>query len=235
MRGRETIWLPGTDHAGIATQTRVERMLLETEGRRRTDYPRDEFVAIVQRWKDDYERHITDQLEAARLAPADWDRQRFTMDEVCARAVREAFFRLFRERPDLPGQAPRQLGPRHAHGARRRRGRDARGGRRVLLPPLPAGARRGPRRRAPRDVVRAARLRLPARAPAARRGRGRRGPGVSSPSPPRGPRRTSATPPSPSTRTTRAPAPSTASSPSSRWSGARSRSSATTTSSCPTP
>ncbi|GIW74827.1 MAG: valine--tRNA ligase [Phycisphaerales bacterium] len=96
MRGYETLWMPGTDHAGIATQTVVERALLESTGKRRTDMDRQDFVAHVQRYKDDYERQITEQLKAMG-ASCDWARQRFTMDEVCARAVREAFFILFRD------------------------------------------------------------------------------------------------------------------------------------------
>ncbi len=96
MRGHETLWMPGTDHAGIATQAVVEKRLLAEEGKARTDFTREAFVARVQTWKDEYEARITDQLK--RLgASCDWQRQRFTMDPVCARAVREAFFRLFRE------------------------------------------------------------------------------------------------------------------------------------------
>jgi valyl-tRNA synthetase len=96
MQGFNTLWMPGTDHAGIATQTVVEQRLIRTEGRKRTDYERDEFVAIVQKWKDEYEATITEQLKAFGCS-CDWDRQRFTMDPMCARAVREAFFRLFKE------------------------------------------------------------------------------------------------------------------------------------------
>ncbi|MBL8745133.1 MAG: class I tRNA ligase family protein [Phycisphaerae bacterium] len=96
MRGYEVLWMPGTDHAGIATQTVVEQRILKEEGKRRTDFARDEFVARVQSWKDEYERVITDQLKAIGCS-CDWQRQRFTMDEVCARAVREAFFILFRD------------------------------------------------------------------------------------------------------------------------------------------
>lgn len=94
MMGAETLWMPGTDHAGIATQTVVEKRLLATEKKRRTDYQRDEFVGKVQAFKDEYERVITDQLKMMGCS-CDWERQRFTMDETCAKAVREAFFRLF--------------------------------------------------------------------------------------------------------------------------------------------
>jgi len=91
-----TLWMPGTDHAGIATQTVVEKRILVEEGRRRTDFEREEFVARVQAWKDEYEARIIDQLRAMGCS-CDWRRTRFTMDDVCARAVREAFFRLFRD------------------------------------------------------------------------------------------------------------------------------------------
>ncbi|HUU59420.1 MAG TPA: valine--tRNA ligase, partial [Phycisphaerae bacterium] len=94
MQQHNTLWMPGTDHAGIATQTVVEKRLLAEQGRRRTDFPREEFVARVQAWKDEYEAKIIQQLELIGCS-CDWDRTRFTMDEVCARAVRAAFFKLF--------------------------------------------------------------------------------------------------------------------------------------------
>ncbi len=93
MRGFNALWMPGTDHAGIATQTVVERRLLQ-QGKRRSDFTRDAFVAQVQAWKDEYEATILDQIRALG-ASCDFDRTRFTMDPVCARAVREAFVRLF--------------------------------------------------------------------------------------------------------------------------------------------
>ncbi len=96
MAGDNTVWLPGTDHAGIATQTVVEKRVLAEEGKRRTDFPRDEFVARIQKWKDEYEIRITDQLKAMGCS-CDWDRQAFTMDEPRAKAVREAFFQLFKD------------------------------------------------------------------------------------------------------------------------------------------
>src|SRR5687767_5736918 len=91
-----TEWMPGTDHAGIATQTVVEKRVLAEQGKRRTDFQRDEFVKLIQAWKDEYERRITDQLKAMGCS-CDWDRQAFTMDEPRARAVREAFFQLFKD------------------------------------------------------------------------------------------------------------------------------------------
>jgi len=96
MRGDNAMWMPGTDHAGIATQTVVEKRVLAEEGKKRTDFARDAFVAKIQAWKDEYEQRITDQLKAMGCS-CDWERQRFTMDDMCARAVREAFFRLFRD------------------------------------------------------------------------------------------------------------------------------------------
>ncbi|MEK6703454.1 MAG: class I tRNA ligase family protein, partial [Planctomycetota bacterium] len=96
MMGFETLWMVGTDHAGIATQAVVEKRLWEEEKLRKHDLGREVFVARVQAWKDDYETQITDQLKLMGCS-CDFDRQRFTMDEVCAKAVREAFFRLFRD------------------------------------------------------------------------------------------------------------------------------------------
>ena len=96
MRGFNTLWMPGTDHAGIATQTVVEKRILAEEGRRRTDFKREEFVGRVQAWKDEYEARIIEQLKAMGCS-CDWQRTRFTMDEVCARSVRAAFFKLFKD------------------------------------------------------------------------------------------------------------------------------------------
>jgi len=96
MQRYNTLWMPGTDHAGIATQTVVEKRILAEEGRRRTDLKREEFVARVQAWKDEYEATIIHQLQAMGCS-CDWDRTRFTMDQVCAKAVRAAFFKLFKD------------------------------------------------------------------------------------------------------------------------------------------
>jgi valyl-tRNA synthetase len=100
MQQLSTLWMPGTDHAGIATQTVVEKRILAEEGKRRTELDPDlavarkKFVARTQAWKDEYERRILDQLKKIGCS-CDWRRTRFTMDEVCARAVRETFFKLF--------------------------------------------------------------------------------------------------------------------------------------------
>ena len=93
MRGCATLWMPGTDHAGIATQSVVEKRL-HLQGKRRTDFTRAEFIAKVQEWKDEYEATILAQLTAMGCS-CDFDRTRFTMDEPCATAVRQAFFQLF--------------------------------------------------------------------------------------------------------------------------------------------
>jgi valyl-tRNA synthetase len=96
MQQYNTLWMPGTDHAGIATQTVVEKRILSEEGKHRTDFERDEFVGRVQAWKDEYEARIIEQLKAMGCS-CDWQRTRFTMDEVCVKAVRSAFFKLFKD------------------------------------------------------------------------------------------------------------------------------------------
>ena len=96
MQGYNTLWMPGTDHAGIATQTVVEKQILSEQGRRRTDFAREDFVSRVQDWKDEYEAQIIEQLKAMGCS-CDWQRRRFTMDDVCAKAVRAAFFKLFKD------------------------------------------------------------------------------------------------------------------------------------------
>jgi valyl-tRNA synthetase len=96
MQGFSTLWMPGTDHAGIATQTVVEKKLLAEQGKKRTDFEREEFVSIVQAWKDEYEARIIEQLKEMGCS-CDWKRTRFTMDRMCAKAVRANFFRLFKD------------------------------------------------------------------------------------------------------------------------------------------
>jgi valyl-tRNA synthetase len=95
MRGFITLWLPGTDHAGIATQMMVERQLAK-EGKKRSDLGRETFIERVWEWKKLYGGAILDQMK--RLgASVDWDREYFTMDENLSRAVREVFVRLYEE------------------------------------------------------------------------------------------------------------------------------------------
>jgi len=93
MQGRRTLWLPGTDHAGIATQNVVEDALAR-EGLSRFDLGRDRFVERVWQWKEQYGSIITSQLRRMG-ASVDWTRERFTLDEGLSRAVREAFVRLY--------------------------------------------------------------------------------------------------------------------------------------------
>ena len=94
MQGYSTLWVPGTDHAGIATQIKVEERLRVDEGLSRYDLGRDKFLERVWAWKDSYEERITGQLKKLG-ASCDWSRQRFTMDEGCSRAVREVFVNLY--------------------------------------------------------------------------------------------------------------------------------------------
>ncbi len=96
MMGDNTLWMPGTDHAGIATQAVVEKRLRELEGKTRHDIGREALVQKIWAWKDEYQQRIVQQLQSMGCS-CDWHRQRFTMDAVCTRAVREAFFRLFRD------------------------------------------------------------------------------------------------------------------------------------------
>ncbi len=94
MQGKAALWVPGVDHAGIATQLQVE-MLLRKEGTSRQEVGRDEFLRRTWEWKENYGSYITRQLRRIG-ASCDWDRERFTMDEGLSRAVREAFLRLYR-------------------------------------------------------------------------------------------------------------------------------------------
>ncbi len=96
MQGYEALWMPGTDHAGIATQAVVERRLKEQENKTRHDLGREALVQRIWAWKDDYEKRIIGQLKQMGCS-CDWSRTRFTLDQQCARAVRHTFFRLFRD------------------------------------------------------------------------------------------------------------------------------------------
>jgi valyl-tRNA synthetase len=94
MQGYDTLWLPGMDHAGISTQTLVERHLAETEGKSKHDYTREAFVAKVWEWKEEYGGKILGQMR--RLGDSvDWTRERFTMDEGLSVAVRTIFKKLY--------------------------------------------------------------------------------------------------------------------------------------------
>ncbi len=96
MQGFNTLWMPGTDHAGIATQAVVERRLKEEENKTRHDLGREALVDRIWDWKAQYEKRIIGQLKQMGCS-CDWERLRFTFDDVCARAVRHTFFDLFKK------------------------------------------------------------------------------------------------------------------------------------------
>jgi valyl-tRNA synthetase len=96
MMGDNALWMPGTDHAGIATQAVVEKRLKELEGKTRHDIGREGLVDRIWQWKDQYQARIIAQQQRMGCS-CDWERQRFTMDPVCARAVRHTFHKLFRD------------------------------------------------------------------------------------------------------------------------------------------
>ncbi len=107
MLGKDSMWLPGTDHAGIATQMMVERQLA-SEGKKRQDIGREAFLERVWQWKEQYGGYILEQMK--RLGDSvDWSREFFTMDEQLSRAVREAFVRFWEEGSDLSRHLHRQL------------------------------------------------------------------------------------------------------------------------------
>ena len=94
MQGFNTLWVPGTDHAGIATQIKVEEQLRVNEGLTRYDLGREKFLERVWDWKHQYGSRIISQLKKLG-ASCDWSRERFTMDEGCSKAVREVFVNLY--------------------------------------------------------------------------------------------------------------------------------------------
>ena len=94
MKGEEALWLPGTDHAGIATQIKVEEVLRKEENLTRYDLGREKFLERVWEWKHQYGSNIINQLKKLGSS-CDWDRERFTMDEKCSKAVREVFVNLY--------------------------------------------------------------------------------------------------------------------------------------------
>lgn len=94
MKGYEALWMPGTDHAGIATQAVVEKRLKEVENKTRHDLGREKLVERIWQWKDQYEARILGQLKRLGCS-CDWRRTRFTLDDQCARAVRTTFYDLF--------------------------------------------------------------------------------------------------------------------------------------------
>ncbi len=96
MQGYNALWVPGTDHAGIATQAVVERLIFAQEKKTRRDLGREELVRRIWEWKDQYEARILGQLRQMGCS-CDWQRTRFTFDEGCSRAVRVTFFNWFRD------------------------------------------------------------------------------------------------------------------------------------------
>src|SRR5438128_3473733 len=96
MQGYNALWMPGTDHAGIATQAVVERLIMQQEKKTRHEIGREELVKRIWAWKDKYEARILGQLKQLG-ASCDWERTRFTLDPICARAVRETFFKMFKD------------------------------------------------------------------------------------------------------------------------------------------
>ena len=94
MQGYSTLWLPGTDHAGIATQIKVEEELRVNEGKTRYDLGREKFLERVWAWKEKYGNRIVQQQKKLGVS-CDWSRSRFTMDEGCSKAVREAFCEMY--------------------------------------------------------------------------------------------------------------------------------------------
>ncbi|NLX22239.1 MAG: valine--tRNA ligase [Phycisphaerae bacterium] len=96
MHGCNTLWMPGTDHAGIATQAVVEKRVFENEKKSRHDLGRDELVRRIWEWKEQYGNRIIEQLKLMGCS-CDWERTRFTLDDMCARAVRHTFFKLFKD------------------------------------------------------------------------------------------------------------------------------------------
>lgn len=95
QKGRNVLWVPGTDHAGIATQNVVERALAK-EGKRRQDLGREKFIERVWAWREEYGNRILNQIDAMGCS-VDWTRLRFTMDEGLSRAVRKVFVQLYRD------------------------------------------------------------------------------------------------------------------------------------------
>ncbi len=94
MQGYSTLWVPGTDHAGIATQIKVEEELRVNEGLTRYDLGREKFLERVWQWKEKYGSRIINQLKKIGSS-CDWERERFTMDEGCSKAVKEVFVNLY--------------------------------------------------------------------------------------------------------------------------------------------
>ncbi|MCD6551028.1 valine--tRNA ligase [Thermotoga sp.] len=96
MKGYDVLWVPGEDHAGIATQNAVEKFLLQTQGKAREEIGREKFLEITWRWANKYRKEIREQIKALG-ASVDWTRERFTLDEGLSRAVRKVFVELYKK------------------------------------------------------------------------------------------------------------------------------------------
>ncbi|HBG28148.1 MAG: valine--tRNA ligase [Planctomycetes bacterium GWF2_41_51] len=96
MQGFNTLWMPGTDHAGIATQSVVEKSLKAQTGQTRHDVGREKLIEMIWQWKEQYGNRILEQLKRIG-ASCDWQRTRFTLDDMCAKAVRHTFVNLFKK------------------------------------------------------------------------------------------------------------------------------------------
>ena len=96
MQGKNALWVPGIDHAGIATQAVVEKQLKEKENKTRHDIGREALIERIWAWKQQYGDRILQQLQRLGCS-CDWSRTHFTLDDQCARAVRETFFKLFKD------------------------------------------------------------------------------------------------------------------------------------------
>ncbi len=96
MQGYETLWLPGTDHASIATEVKILDMINKNEGRTKQDLTREEFLEYAWKWKEEYGGSIVSQMKKLGNS-CDWDKERFTMDEGCNKAVKEVFIKMYEE------------------------------------------------------------------------------------------------------------------------------------------
>jgi len=96
MKGYDVLWLPGEDHAGIATQNAVEKFIMQTQGKKREDLGREKFLEITWNWAEKYRKEIKDQIKALG-ASVDWTRERFTLDEGLNKAVKRVFVELFKK------------------------------------------------------------------------------------------------------------------------------------------
>ena len=109
MRGHEVLWLPGTDHAGVATQTAVEKFLWKTEKKRRRDFTREEFLRRVVEWQEKHGGIIIQQLKRLGCS-CDWSRQRYTLDQGYEHAVQAVFVDLYGKGFIYRGRKNDQLG-----------------------------------------------------------------------------------------------------------------------------